>query len=769
MPGGIAHSHLGPPRPAIRPRDNAQEILEFFWPQGPGTVVLPLAVKPGLVTASTEGSRPGTALFVEVAPSKRPPPAFGGGPDALRPSWERQSKQGMGGPKMMAGETPMDDSERLSDLLLDAEEILEAGGEPSPVELCRHHPHLLVEFTRKLAALRATRWLNRPLDSQPPADLASGSVMVAPEKVLAGRYLLEKLLGQGGHGQVWRAWDIELGRPVALKLPRAAGEKADEAMLAEARRVAALKHPGIVPVHDVGRDGETRFIVAELVEGGSLADLPKGAYARERILGWMVEVAEGLDYAHRLGVIHRDIKPANILLDHHGRALLADFGISHSLSARGDAPAPGSITGTLRYMSPGQVKGQAATPQSDIHALGVTLHELLTGKLPYRDASGKDPIALRDQIVAGALEIDPSLPGPIRAVCSRALGLAGHAPFQTAGEMAEAIRRLLQGGRGRRRLATAGLLLGVLALGFTAPGLWGRFTGLGPAAAPGKPALDAKWAESFRALPAEEQSRELARALRVLNPGFDGQVGGELVDGKLAKVTFCTDQVSDIAPLSALDHLRHLEMTGTFGVVGNGILEDLTPIRGMGIKTLVCKYNASLRDLGPLRGMPLETLDLWRTAVDDLGPLAGCPIQVIGFGFCGVTSLEPLRGMPMWALRCSNCGVTDLEPIRDMPMTDLRCHDTPIASLEPVRGKKLKILEMQRTRISSLEPLRGMESLYFLNCFLAPVTDIQPLTECRGLRILFTSHEIERDNPVFQMIPSLRHLNDNTVVDNSNR
>ena len=86
-----------------------------------------------------------------------------------------------------------------------------------------------------------------------------------------------------------------------------------------------------------------------------------------------------------------------------------------------------------------------------------------------------------------------------------------------------------------------------------------------------------------------------------------------------------------------------------------------------------------------------------------------------------------------------------------------------------MRGKKLKILEMQRTRISSLEPLRGMESLYFLNCFLAPVTDIQPLTECRGLRILFTSHEIERDNPVYKMIPSLRHLNDNSVVDNSNR
>ena len=654
----------------------------------------------------------------------------------------------------MAGENPMDDNERLSELLLDAEEILEAGGEPSPVELCRDYPHLLAEFTRKLEALRATRWLNRPLDSQPAGcPVTYGSVTVAAETVLAGRYLLEKLLGQGGHGQVWRVRDIELGRSVALKLPRATGEKADEAMLAEARRVAALKHPGIVPVHDVGRDGDIRFIVADLVEGGNLADLPKGAYSREQILGWMAEVAEGLDYAHRMGVIHRDIKPANILLDHHGRALLADFRISHSVSAGEDAPAPGSITGTLRYMSPGQVQGQAATPRSDIHALGVTLHELLTGKLPYREADGKDPIALRDQIMGGGIIIDPALPGPVRLVCSRALRVAGHAPFQTTGEMAGAIRRHLQGGRGRRRLPTAGLLLGVLALGVTGPGLWGWFAGPRQAAAPAKPGLDAGWAESFRALPSEEQSRELTRALRVLNPGFDGQVGGELVEGKLAKVTFCTDQVSDISPLSALEHLRHLEMTGTFGVVGNGILEDLTPIRGMPIRTLVCKYNARLRDLGPLRGMPLETLDLWRTAVEDLGPLEGCPIQVIGFGFCGVSSLEPLRGMPMWALRCSNCGVTDLEPIRDMPMTDLRCHDTPIASLEPVRGKKLKILEMQRTRISSLEPLRGMDSLYFLNCFLAPVTDIRPLTECRGLRILFTSHEIERDNPVFQMIP----------------
>ena len=160
---------------------------------------------------------------------------------------------------------------------------------------------------------------------------------------------------------------------------------------------------------------------------------------------------------------------------------------------------------------------------------------------------------------------------------------------------------------------------------------------------------------------------------------------------------------------------------------------------------------------------------LWRTAVEDLGPLKGCPIRVLGFGFCGVKSIEPLRGMPMIALRCSNCAVFDLGPIEGMPMEDLRCHDTPIASLEPVRGMKIKMIECQRTKITSLEPLRGMNSLYFLNFFLTPTRDISPLTECKGLKILFTSHEIEKDNPVFKMIPSLRHLNDNSIVDNRNR
>ena len=668
------------------------------------------------------------------------------------------------------GELTQADNEALADLLLLAEEMLESGQDPHPVDLCRAHPNLLVECARKLAALRATQWLNRPLaESGAKVSYQNKS---AENRLLVGRYQLEMLLGEGGHGEVWRAWDIQLGRSVAVKLPKGVGDRADRAMLAEARRVASLKHPGIVQVHDIGQDGETRFIVTDLLEGGSLAHLQAGdKYSPTQIVRWVGEIAEALDYAHRMGVVHRDIKPANILLDHHGRALLADFGISRS-PAEGDANSNGSaFSGTLRYMAPEQVLGQKNTSKSDIHALGVVLHELLTGKLPYTDGAVRDFSSLRAQIAGGSRVIDSKLAPAIRAVCAKALKHDPSRRYATAGEMARDLQATAT--PGNQAGVKAGWLIvtmvPLLAFGAVITRPAGNvFQGEGSVFSD-RVVIDKAWLARVAALPGDKQAQEVVSALKNLNFGYNGEVDGEIDGSRLWKISLCTDTVHDIRPLSALKNLTHLELTGTFGVVGNGKLTNLEPLRGLQIKTLICKYNPNLENIRPLTGMPLDTLDLWRTAVEDLGPLKGCPIRVLGFGFCGVKSIEPLRGMPMIALRCSNCAVFDLGPIEGMPMEDLRCHDTPIASLEPVRGMKIKMIECQRTKITSLEPLRGMNSLYFLNFFLTPTRDISPLTECKGLKILFTSQEIEKDNPVFKMIPSLRHLNDNSIVDNRNR
>ena len=209
---------------------------------------------------------------------------------------------------------------------------------------------------------------------------------------------------------------------------------AADSFLAEARRVARLKHPSILPVYDVGLEGDDCFFVSEYVEGGSLADcLIKGHLSADQACRWISCIADALEHAHTSGVIHRDIKPANILIDAHDRALLADFGIAQS-SRKTGACAP-SI-GTLRYMAPEQLDGQAAVPQSDIYSLGVVLHEALTGKPPY---SSGEPNTLRREIGSGAT-FSKDVPSHLVPVFRKALSKDPGHRFGSATEFAAALR-----------------------------------------------------------------------------------------------------------------------------------------------------------------------------------------------------------------------------------------------------------------------------------------------------------------------------------------
>src|SRR5262249_28283511 len=195
------------------------------------------------------------------------------------------------------------------------------------------------------------------------------------------------LVGAGGFGRVYRGFDTWLERVVAVKVPRVdrpvtEGE-VDQCRI-EARKVARLRHPNIVPVHDVGREGSTCFIVGDWIEGASLAS---------RILndrpGWreaariVAEVADALGHAHGAGVVHRDIKPANILIDPQGRAYLTDFGIA---VVEEDLMRDVTAAGTLPYMAPEQLVEEfgPVDHRADLYALGVVLYELLTSHRPFR-------------------------------------------------------------------------------------------------------------------------------------------------------------------------------------------------------------------------------------------------------------------------------------------------------------------------------------------------------------------------------------------------
>jgi hypothetical protein len=291
-------------------------------------------------------------------------------------------------------------------------------------------------------------------DSDVPIALAAAESAEQPPP-LAGRYRLDERIGVGGFAEVWKGFDLQLQRIVAVKVPKATAAQGGESFLAEARRVAVFQHPGIVTVHDVGQDGNRWFIVSEFVPGGSLAGrLARGPVSRGDAVRWVGQVAAALDAAHRAGLVHRDVKPENILLNANGDTLLADFGIA---SAAGPPAESSTGIGTLRSMAPEQLEGRPVTPATDVYALGMVLHEALAGHLPFRSTSTN---GIRGEIAAGVTDrVAMTIPRPLAAVCRRALAVDPAERFQTAGAFAAALRRAA--GSTRRWL----VLGGVFALG----------------------------------------------------------------------------------------------------------------------------------------------------------------------------------------------------------------------------------------------------------------------------------------------------------------
>jgi eukaryotic-like serine/threonine-protein kinase len=206
--------------------------------------------------------------------------------------------------------------------------------------------------------------------------------------ILDNRYRLDKPIAAGGVGEVWRGTDVQLGRPIAIKLLRPEYADHPETLArfrAEARHAGVLNHPHIARVYDYGEPGRLRppYLVMELVDGPSLADiLDHEALSPLRILDVLTQAALGLDAAHQAGLVHRDIKPGNILLCPDGTVKITDFGIAH---AAGAAPVtgPGVVMGTTQYLAPERATGGEGTPASDLYSLGIVAYECLTGGPPF--------------------------------------------------------------------------------------------------------------------------------------------------------------------------------------------------------------------------------------------------------------------------------------------------------------------------------------------------------------------------------------------------
>ncbi|MBC9728951.1 serine/threonine-protein kinase [Streptomyces sp. TRM68367] len=205
----------------------------------------------------------------------------------------------------------------------------------------------------------------------------------------AGRYRLHDAIGRGAMGEVWRAYDEMLGRPVAVKLllPQASDPIAAARFRLEAQTAGRLSHPHVVGVLDFGEHEGRLFLVMELVEGDSLARVLAGSgpLPAERVARLAAQAGAGLALAHRQGIVHRDIKPANLLLAADGTLKIGDFGIARFFDDPGGAlTATGQIVGTSLYLAPERALGRPAGPASDVYALGCVLYQLLTGRPPFR-------------------------------------------------------------------------------------------------------------------------------------------------------------------------------------------------------------------------------------------------------------------------------------------------------------------------------------------------------------------------------------------------
>jgi serine/threonine protein kinase len=267
-----------------------------------------------------------------------------------------------------------------------------------------------------------------------------------------GKYRILERIGRGGMGSVYKAHDPVLDRLVAIKVVSAETDNTDELRVRffrEGQACAKLSHPNVVTIHDLGEADGNLFIVMELLEGDELRQLivKRTIVHLEDKFPLMVQICDGLEYAHDKGIVHRDIKPGNIFVLRNGQVKILDFGIAHIAAAEAGLTRAGLIVGTLQYMAPERARGQGDR-HADIFSVGAVFYELLTNRLPFL---GDDPIEilekLRTQNPPRLEDVDPALPPELGAIVERALEKDPARRFSTLGQMRTELQLV------RRRLA----------------------------------------------------------------------------------------------------------------------------------------------------------------------------------------------------------------------------------------------------------------------------------------------------------------------------
>lgn len=392
-------------------------------------------------------------------------------------------------------------------------------------------------------------------DPSSPPPPPEGNTRSLDSTVAFSRYEVRERIGEGATAVVYKAWDRELSRLVALKVLKELNALMDvprQRFRREAQVAAGLSHPNIIPVYDVGEENNRLFIVMELVEGRTLGELLRSApFPEPQGLAILERVARGVAAAHARGIVHRDLKPGNILVTASGDPKVADFGLAHLEGGSAELTRTGTTLGTPLYMAPEQVRGHGPeiSPRTDVYALGAMLYEIVAGRPPftgetlpqlYQEILNDEPPPLR--------RFRPDAPANLETIARKALAKEPASRYPSAAEFAEDLRRHADGEplvarpethsqrlwRKAKRRRGAGLLLLAGAAGLVSLVVWG-WRSTSPTAIVEEAAGDVQLASDVRAAIVEKGHG--LRPGQILRTGVSGRAtlknaaGGRLALG----------------------------------------------------------------------------------------------------------------------------------------------------------------------------------------------------------------------------------------------